>query len=61
MYYILTVRSNGFVEVKDNGELLITPNQSKATRYESAGDAMRAAIDVNSALGTHTVKFISVG
>lgn len=60
MHYILTAGSKGFIKVEDNGELIISPDQNKATRYESVGDAMRAAIDINSALGTHTVKFTSI-
>lgn len=60
MHYILTAGSKGFIKVEDNGELIISPDQNKATRYKSVGDAMRAAIDVNLALGTHTVKFASI-
>lgn len=60
MYYILKAGPKNFVKVKDHKELVITPDQSKATQYESAGDAMRAAVEVNSALGTHSVKFICV-
>lgn len=54
--HILVAGSKGFVEVKDNGELVITPDKSRATQYETAGDAMRAAIDINQALGTNTIK-----
>lgn len=45
----------------DNEEIVISPDYNKATQYQTTGDAMRAAAKVNAALGTHAVKFISVG
>lgn len=59
MHYILKVGPKNFIEVKDK-ELVITPDQNKATQYESAGDAMRAAVEANSSLGTHAVKFLCI-
>lgn len=60
MYYILTTGPNSFIEVQDNNEIVISSNYNKATQYKTAGDAMRAAARVNSILGVHSVKFISV-
>ena len=61
MYYILTTDPKGFIQVLDNEEIIISPDRNKATQYQTAGDAMRAAVKVNAALGTHAVKFISAG
>ncbi len=60
MYYILTTGPKGFIKVLDNEEIIISPDYNKATQYQTAGDAMKAAAKVNVALGTHAVKFISV-
>ena len=40
-----------------NNELVITSDRDKATKYKTAGEAMKAAIKANSALGTHAVTF----
>lgn len=61
MYYILTTGPKGFIKVLDNEEIVISPDYNKATRYQTMGDAMKTAVKVNTALGTHAVKFISVG
>lgn len=60
MYFILTTGPKGFIKVLDNEEIIISPDYNKATQYQTTGDAMRAAAKVNSALGVHAVKFISV-
>lgn len=61
MYYILTTGPKGFIRIQDNEEIVISPNPEKATQYQIVGDAMKAAAKVNSTLGTHSVKFITVG
>lgn len=60
MHFILTTGPKGFIKVLDNEEIIISPDCTKATQYQTAGDAMRAATKVNSALGVHAVKFTSV-
>ena len=60
MYFILTTGPKGFVKVLDNEEIIISPDYNKATQYQTAGDAIRAAARVNSSLGTHAVKFMSI-
>lgn len=61
MYYILTTGPKGFIQVMDNEEIVISSDYNKATQYQTTGDAMRAAAKINATLGTHAVKFISVG
>ena len=56
MYY-LQIGNRGLVVILPNDELIITSDREKATKYKTAGEAMKAAIKVNSALGTHAVKF----
>ena len=60
MHYILTTGPKGFITVMDNEEIIISPDYNKATQYQTAGDAMRAAAKANSALRTHAVKFMSI-
>lgn len=61
MYYILTTGPKGFIKTQDNEEIIITSNPDKATQYQIVGDAIKAAIKINTALGTHIVKFMSIG
>lgn len=61
MYYILTTGPKGFIQVMDNEEIVISSDYNKATQYQTTGDAMRTAAKINATLGTHAVKFISVG
>lgn len=61
MYYILKASPKAFVIEQPNEELIITPDYTKATQYAVIGDAMRAAVRVNQALGTNIFKAESVG
>lgn len=61
MYYILKASPKAFVIVQPNNELIITSDYTKATKYNTIGDAMRAASEVNEALGVHAFKAESVG
>lgn len=56
MFY-LQIKDKGLVVVMPNNELVITSDRDKATKYKTAGEAMKAAIKANSALGTHAVTF----
>lgn len=60
MYYILQASPKAFVIEMPNDELIITPDYTKATQYSAIGEAMKAAVRVNQALGTHTFKAVSV-
>lgn len=60
MNYILSASQKAFVVVLPDNELVITPKYEKATQYLTIGDAMRAAVKVNQALGTHAVKAIGL-
>lgn len=44
--FIVQVTSRAFIRVF-NDELVITPDKEKATKYETIGDAMRAAALAN--------------
>lgn len=61
MYYILTTGPKGFVQILDNEDIIISSNPDKATRFKTTGDAMRAAANINSTLGTYSVKFLTIG
>lgn len=60
MYYILKASKKAFIVVRPN-ELIITPDYTEATQYNTIGEAMKAAANVNGALGSHLVKVESVG
>lgn len=59
MKYILKASTKGFIIVLDNDEMIITPDYTKATQYSTIGDAMKAAVKANDALGTHLVRAVS--
>lgn len=55
--FIVQVTSKAFVRVF-NDELVITPYKEKATKYETIGDAMRAAALANDFLESKTIRVI---
>ena len=61
MHYILKASPKAFIIVTSNDELIITPDYTKATQYNTIGEAMKAAANVNSALGSNLVKVESIG
>lgn len=61
MHYILKASTKAFIVIMPNDELVITPDCAKATQYNTIGEAMKAAANVNSALGSHLVKVESIG
>lgn len=61
MHYILKASPKAFIIITSNDELIITPDYTKATQYNTIGEAMKAAANVNSALGSHLVKVESIG
>lgn len=58
--YILKANPRSFVVVQQNGDLIITPDHTKATQYEAIGDAMKAASEVNKSLGVNIFKVKSI-
>lgn len=60
MHYILTASTKAFIIVQENKDTVITPDYTRATKFETVGEAMRAASEVNAALGTHIVRFQSI-
>lgn len=61
MRYILKASPKAFIIAQPNNELIITSDYTKATQYNTIGDAMRAASEVNEALGVHVFKAESIG
>ena len=55
--FIVQVTSRAFIRVF-NDELVITPNKERATKYETIGDAMRAAAFANDFLESKTIRAI---
>lgn len=55
--FIVQVTSRAFIRVF-NDELVITPDKEKATKYETIGDAMRAAALANDLLESKTIRAI---
>lgn len=58
--YILKANPKAFIIVCPSNDLIITSDYSRATQYPTIGDAMKAASEVNKALGTHLVKVESL-
>lgn len=56
MSYILQASPNAFIIAKD--ETVITSDYKRATQYPTIGAAMKAAAEVNKALGTHIIKAV---
>ena len=55
--FIVKVTSRAFIRVF-NDELVITPDKEQATKYETIGDAMRAAALANNLLESKTIRAI---
>jgi hypothetical protein len=55
--YILKINQKAFV-IK-NDEIIITSDYTKASRYETIGEAMRMAASVNNVLGKCIVSIIN--
>ena len=55
--FIVQATSKAFIRVF-NDELVITPDKERATKYETIGDAMRAAALANDLLESKTIRAI---
>lgn len=56
MSYILQASPKAFIINGD--EVIVTPDYQRATQYLTIGAAMKAAAEVNKALGVHAIKVI---
>ena len=56
MSYILQASPKAFIIAGD--ETVITSDYKRATQYPTIGAAMKAAVKVNKALGTHIIKAV---
>lgn len=61
MYYILRISNKAFVKVEDNGDLTITQEPVRATKFDKLGDAMKEAAQINEDWEGNVVEFIKVG
>ena len=57
--YILRISNKAFIQVRPD-EVVITSDYEKATKYNTIGEAMRKASEINSNLESHIVKVISI-
>lgn len=53
--YILRISPRAFIRCEENGDTTIVASPDKASTYDTIGDAMRAAIDMNDLLETNKV------
>lgn len=56
MSYILQASPKAFIIT--GNEIIVTPDYQRATQYSTIGAAMKAAAEVNKALGVHAIKVI---
>lgn len=45
--YILRISKKAFIRLEENGDTTIVSAPERATKFETIGDAMRAAVQVN--------------
>ena len=57
MSYILQASPKAFIITGDE-EVIVTSDYQRATQYPTIGAAMKAAVKVNKALGTHIIKAV---
>ena len=57
MSYILQASPKAFIITGDE-EIIVTSDYQKATQYLTIGAAMKAAAEVNKALGVHIIKAV---
>ena len=57
MSYILQASPKAFIITGDE-EVIVTSDYQKATQYPTIGAAMKAATEVNKALGVHIIKAV---
>lgn len=57
--YILQISNKMFIQVKSD-EVVITSDYKKAIKYNTIGEAMRIASELNNDFGSHIIKVIPI-
>ena len=57
--YILQIRNKAFIQVKSD-EIIITSDSEKATKYNTIGEAMRAASELNNDFESHIIRAVPI-
>lgn len=56
--YILQISNKAFIQVRPD-EVVITSDYEKATKYNTIGEAMRKASELNNLIGYYIIKIIN--
>lgn len=56
--YILQIGNKAFIQIRPD-EVVITSDYEKATRYNTIGEAMRKASELNNLIGHYIIKIIN--
>lgn len=57
--YILRISSKAFIQVKPD-EVVIISDYEKATRYNTIGEAMRIASELNNDFESHIIRVVPI-
>lgn len=57
--YILQISNKTFIQVKSD-EVVIISDYEKATKYNTIGEAMRIASELNNDFGSHIIRVIPI-
>ena len=57
--YILQIGNKAFIQVKPD-EVVITSDYEKATKYNTIGEAMRVACELNSDFESHIIRAVPI-
>ena len=57
--YILRISNKAFIQVKPD-EVAITSDYEKATKYNTIGEAMRKASELNSDFENHIIRVVPI-
>lgn len=56
--YILSISPKAFIRQGQDGEIVITSNPDKATMFETIGDAIRVASEINKDFEADVVRIL---
>lgn len=57
--YILQINNKAFIQVKPD-EIIITSDCEKATKYNTIGEAMRIASELNNDFESHIIRAVPI-
>ena len=57
--YILQIGNEAFIQVKPD-EIVITSDYEKATKYNTIGEAMRVASELNNDFESHIIRAVPI-